>query len=115
MPRCPPSTRSRSVWPRPKRFPLDSDSASDRSVCKLRREAVTQKLAFTRPGNRAFPRVHFQLQSIFNKARDACQYTQPCLFARNIDVAVVCITAEGVTAALQLTIQIGQQDVRQQR
>ena len=51
-------------------------------------------------------------ERVRQKPGDARHDPFPCRFAFDVDVAVVCIAAEGVASAFQFPIQFRQQDVR---
>jgi hypothetical protein len=79
------------------------------------RHAVAQKLSLPRTRHSTLVRIDLQFQSLLQKRRDRRHYPLPAPLALDVDVAVVGVAAEAMPAPFQFAVQIGQQDIRQQR
>ena len=64
------------------------------------REAEPQKLPLPWPGHGAFRLVYLKFESLRYEARYALHHPLSRTLAGNVDILVVCITHEPVTAAL---------------
>src|SRR5215470_1282061 len=78
-------------------------------------EAKAQKLADARFGDRALRLVDLQLEALFEEPFNAGHHPFARPLAAHIDVAVVGVTHEAVTALLQFLVQHIQHQIRQQR
>src|SRR5665213_427145 len=105
----------------PRQFPNSCLEAGDR----LRRyapsrfasagEAEAQELADARLGDRALGLVDLQPEALFEEPFDAGHHPFARTLTAHIDVAVVGVAYEAVTALLQFLVQHIQHQVRQQR
>lgn len=95
--------------------PVDTGRRDAQLWCLVRGQAAARKLAIPRSIDCALCRIDVEPQSLFQELRNARQHPRAGRFAANVDVAVVRIAAERVTAAFQFPVQIRQQNVRPQR
>src|SRR5262249_43883878 len=79
------------------------------------RHRVAQKLPLPRSRHRALLDVDLQLQSPCQERRDRRHHPLSAPLAADVDIAVGGIAAEAMPALVQFPVQIGQQNVRQQR
>ena len=75
------------------------------------RHAVAQKLPLSRMRYRALGRIDRELERVRQKLGDARHDPLSRHFAFDVDIAVIRISAEGVTTTFQFPIQLCQQDV----
>src|SRR5271157_3543619 len=78
------------------------------------REAEPKELPFLRSRHRALCLVHFELQLLCDESFDALHHPQTRPFAADVDIGIVRISHEAVSAALQLAIEFIEHDVAQQ-
>ena len=91
-------------------------ATGDLQTCLLvPRDALPQKIRLPRPRDGAFVPTDPKLQFLLQAFGDRLHRVLPCHFAFDVDVEVIGIAAEQMPPALQFAIQVGQEDVRQQR
>src|SRR5438093_6690659 len=78
------------------------------------RKAKAQKLPLPRPRHRTLLSVHLQLELLRDEVTHALHHPLSPPLASDVDVAVVGVAYESVSASLQLPVQIVQHEVRQQ-
>jgi hypothetical protein len=62
-----------------------------------------------------FSPVHLQFHILFEEPGDRVHYAFAATPAANVDVAVVCVSAEAVVPLFQLLVEVIQEDVGEQR
>ncbi len=75
------------------------------------REAESEELPALGSAHCAFRCVDLQPETVGQEARDACQHPFPRALRRHVDVAVVRIAAEPVTATFQFLVKVIQEQV----
>jgi hypothetical protein len=79
------------------------------------REAEAQEFPSLRFGDRALRLVDFELEARGEETLNACHHSFACSLTAYIDVAIVGVTHETMTALLQFLVQDVKHQIRQQR
>ena len=75
------------------------------------REAEPEELPLLRSRPRALCLVYFELQLLCDESFDALHHPQTCPLAADVDVGIVRISHEAVSAALQLAVEFIEHNV----
>ena len=74
-------------------------------------KAEPEKLSFLWSRHRTLRLIYLELEPLRDKSRDALHHPLTCPFAANVDVAVVRVTNETMSPALQFAVEFVEHEV----